>query len=705
MDLLGQSALILAVTAFTLTVNVLSKNLRNKLSLAFAALCSVIWGWSFFFFLEKVFGNDFFYRVHSSFHLLLAPVGLVFLMIFTRIHTGYSKVVLRVSWLCALILVPFVWTDFFETVFFKTVVFLSPLFLAAECAHLMYRDRLIEKGEISLNSKLSTVGYQRRSWIFVGAFLVILTCTMDHIPVYGDVIPSVGNLALCFYLFLVSEAITQQRLFNVTGLINRLLVLAFLSLSLTVVYTVLVAWVQNSPGLFLLNTFLASFIILMLIDPIKKLISVGVTQLFYRQQLKLEQKAADYQLQLTGILEPVSLAGLTLEFLESTLKVESASIFVLRSDGTKFRRIRGIRDENLDMREILAVHPVIEYFLRMKRKGETPVLLDKYIENEIDRTVSQLQKQNYEMILLGLKGLNANIAIPFITEQAVLGFVAVKSFAPPEPWGTNWGLLTVVYPYFLQAARVMKNMDIYVRLREKDRLAALGVMAAGLAHEIRNPLGSIKGAAQLLSGSPEAAANPFTKVIVEEVNRLNKVVTQFLDYSRSAPVEMVPYDVSVIVERTIDLVHSSENASDVNFIVDIQHLKSLSKIKCNPEQIKQVLLNFIQNAIHSIHSRIEQEGIQGVASESGRIEIGARIEENLLGKKEYVLFIEDNGKGIPKENLEKVFIPFFTTSPSGTGLGLSICARILEVHGGRVEVISEEGLFARFVLHFPLEDR
>lgn len=702
MDLLGQSALILAVTSFSLAVTVLTRNFRNRLGQAFAALCTVVWGWAFFFFLEKIFATGTFYLLHLTCNLLLAPVALYFVRTFTRVENATSQVILNAALFYSIPLIPLQWTQWADRPVVRLLTFFAPIFMGMECAHLMYLDFKIQRGGTGGRKPqiLSTVGLTRRSWIYLGAIFVLCSCFMDHTTLLGDVVPSLGNVFFCLYLFLISEAVTQQRLLNVGALLNRILVLVFLSLCLTVIYTLLVAWIQNSAGLFILNTFLASFIILMLIEPIKKLTSVGVMQLFYSQYLKLEERVYEGQKQLTGMLDTVGLAQLSLNFLEATLKFESATVFVLRPDGAKYRRLRGLRDDRLETREILATHPVVEFFSRMKRRGETPVILDTYLENEIDRTTSLLLRQNFEMILQSLKSLNSNILIPFFAEGTVLGFVAVNSPTPPEPWGNNWGILSVVYPFFQQSARILKNMDIYVRLREKDRLAALGEMSAGLAHEIRNPLGAIKGAAQLLekSRSFSSVEEPFVKVIVEEVNRLNKVVTQFLDYSRPLTSEFVEYEVNALIEKTLDLMRI-EGHRGIVFRNQTPEggYSALPKIRCNPEQLKQVLVNLLHNAANAIKSKAQTfPSLQGV------VQIGAYAEVNSRGQRELVVYVEDNGSGIPKENLDKIFIPFFTTSPAGTGLGLPICSRIIEAHGGRIDINSEEGSFTRFSIYFPI---
>jgi signal transduction histidine kinase len=300
-----------------------------------------------------------------------------------------------------------------------------------------------------------------------------------------------------------------------------------------------------------------------------------------------------------------------------------------------------------------------------------------------------------------MQGLAANIAIPLIDSGTTLGFVAVRASTPPEPWGNSWGVLSVIYPFFPQAARMLRNMDVYVRLREKDRLAALGEMAAGLAHEIRNPLGAIKGAAQYLQPQSEGGQGEFLRIIVEEVNRLNKVVTQFLDYSRPLGADFVEADMGVILERTHALFGKGTGASsgvEIELMQPPGGFTALPRVRCAPEQIKQVLLNLVQNSLRSLSA--------APPAERGRIRVGVDEERRLRdGARELVLFVEDNGKGIPRENLEKIFIPFFTTLPGGTGLGLPICSRIVEAHGGAIDVVSEEGKLTRFSVRLPVSQR
>ncbi|HRK02018.1 MAG TPA: ATP-binding protein, partial [Oligoflexia bacterium] len=305
---------------------------------------------------------------------------------------------------------------------------------------------------------------------------------------------------------------------------------------------------------------------------------------------------------------------------------------------------------------------------------------------EIEQGLSHNQREHHQSVLLSLRALGANLAIPFFDEDRVLGFVVAQvEMANQED---DWSLLSVVYGYFAAAARILKNMDVYVRIREKERLAALGQMSAGLAHEIRNPLGAIKGAAQVLEGEKTVQESPFLKVIVEEVNRLNKVVTQFLDYSKPVQSDYTVVDIDSVLQKTAALFQSLRHEG-IRIEVHTSGVPGSARVRCSPEQIKQVLVNLIQNSIQSLERSRPAEG--------GVVRVGVNCDTKAI-EPHVNVFVEDNGQGIAREDLDKIFIPFFTKKQKGTGLGLSICSKIAEAHGGRLDVVSDENKNTRFTL-------
>ena len=524
---------------------------------------------------------------------------------------------------------------------------------------------------------------------------------MDHAPWLGNVLPSLGNLLLGIYIFFISQAISQQRLLNFGALLSRVLVLIAVALTLTGVYSLLVAWIQNSPGLFFLNSFIASFLILTLLDPLRALVRYFTQRLLTQKHLRLEQTLREAQRKLAGVVDPVSLFQDILLTAEQTIQPQWAGLFMLRGDGTKYRRVRtaGTEPSSADgkaplLKEILANHPLLLYCEELHRKGSLPVLLDQVLENEIDRSASRVQREYLSGLIQGLKALGCNLLIPLYDSGQMMGFVAMLAPYPPEPWGNNWGLLPIVYPYFEQSAQTMRSMEVYVRAREKERLATLGEMAAGLAHEIRNPLGAIKGAAQFLDPGIDRPESNFLRIIIEEVDRLNNVVTQFLDYSKPPSVAMRRVDVSSLAARTTETMRAalaSKCAPALLFTCSAAPGHPI-EVQGAPEQLQQVLINLIQNAVKAVADK----------KHSADQVIRVSVDREGQGKSaEAIISVEDNGVGIKKEHLEKLFIPFFTTSPSGTGLGLSISQKIIEAHRGRIEVTTEEGRFTRFSVILP----
>ncbi len=213
------------------------------------------------------------------------------------------------------------------------------------------------------------------------------------------------------------------------------------------------------------------------------------------------------------------------------------------------------------------------------------------------------------------------------------------------------------------------------RVRQKDRLAALGEMAATVAHEIRNPLGGLKGYAALLARDVDAE-DPRSRLvskILEGANQLEQVVSGLLEYTRPVQLRLEPVDCAETVDAVIRYL------GDVPANVRVSNGVGKScHVLADGLKLRQVLLNILQNAIHSI----EGEGDVSVtcAQDGGSL----------------VLTVSDTGRGIAPELLEKVFSPFYTTRERGTGLGLAVAAKIVEAHGGKLWAESVEGEGARF---------
>lgn len=237
-------------------------------------------------------------------------------------------------------------------------------------------------------------------------------------------------------------------------------------------------------------------------------------------------------------------------------------------------------------------------------------------------------------------------------------------------------------------------LELVTDLREKrlleaqvlraNRLAALGELAAGVAHEIRNPLTAIKGYAQVLEEELPAQDDrrEYTEVIVKEVNRLNRIVSGLLAFARPAQSRFERIKLQDVLEDTFMLV---DNEVFQRRILLNQDYGPDIWLEADYEQIQQIILNLLLNATQAIAG-------------GGRISIRTR-EEHGLAK----ISIADTGSGIPQENQDKLFDPFFTTKEKGTGLGLAIVHQLVELHRGKISVQSTVGMGTEFTVKLPLK--
>ncbi|MDZ4165659.1 MAG: ATP-binding protein [Smithellaceae bacterium] len=207
---------------------------------------------------------------------------------------------------------------------------------------------------------------------------------------------------------------------------------------------------------------------------------------------------------------------------------------------------------------------------------------------------------------------------------------------------------------------------------ERERALLLEKMAPVLAHEIRNPLGSIKGAAQYLKAEAVPEQQRLLQVIIEETDRLNRVVSQFINYAKPYHTTPVEHDIVPILHKAIALIEAHSNIEGITIQKDIH--EGLPLVKVDAEQILQVILNIALNGI---------EAMPGGGVLSFRTSLVKNNQHEMIG-----LSIRDTGEGISAEDIKNIFNPFFTTKKRGTGLGLSICQQIIRKHGGKIRVKS-----------------
>lgn len=223
------------------------------------------------------------------------------------------------------------------------------------------------------------------------------------------------------------------------------------------------------------------------------------------------------------------------------------------------------------------------------------------------------------------------------------------------------------------------------QIRKADRLAAIGQLAAGVAHEVRNPLSSIKGYATYFGSLfPENSDNrKAAEVMTHEVERLNRVISELLEMARPADIKMRETDVNILIESSLRLVSQDAESASVSIETDVD--PDMPRIIADPDRLAQTLINLYINAIQAM-------------PEGGRLGVSSGLSEKGLK-----ITVRDSGGGLPGDDFSRIFDPYYTTKPSGTGLGLSIVQKIVEAHGGTIEVEYSGNQGTSFVIIIPVE--
>ncbi|MDR3565489.1 MAG: ATP-binding protein [Negativicutes bacterium] len=232
------------------------------------------------------------------------------------------------------------------------------------------------------------------------------------------------------------------------------------------------------------------------------------------------------------------------------------------------------------------------------------------------------------------------------------------------------------------AQEVSKIVNLQEEMRKMDRFNLIGEMAAGVAHEIRNPLTVVKGYLQFLQNKVPEQLREWFQIALNELGRVENLITTFLSLAGNTISEKRIANLNVILQDLIPLVSAEALKRDI--LINPNLGAGLPDLLLDEKEIRQVILNLTRNAFDAMDKR-------------GVLSIYTKTENN-----EIVLGVSDNGRGIPANQLEKIFDPFFTTKEDGTGLGLSICANIIKKHKGDIRVDSRENEGTSFIIRLPL---
>ncbi len=358
--------------------------------------------------------------------------------------------------------------------------------------------------------------------------------------------------------------------------------------------------------------------------------------------------------------------------------------FYARREGGVYLRLPADRAEphGEGATRILAPDPFVNFL----RYAAEPLLRSSLATDPDDEGLRPVRDRMDE--------LGVDAAIPFTIERDLVGFANLARAPEGPALGRDLVRILCValtpVALFLHGERLRRKLgNTQLHQRRADRLAALGTLTAGLAHEIRNPLVSIKTYFQLL---PERYNDVefrerFQKVAANEVERLSQLVEELLMFSRPSNPALRRANVRDLIEEILTLTDWTAAEKQTRVVRDFSDDADVD-ILCDPEQIKQVLLNLAANAYEAVGPR-------------GHITFRVRTDPDEAPTGFVCIEIQDDGVGMAAETLDKLFTPFHTTKSTGTGLGLAISRQIVEEHLGRISVESREGEGTTFLIFLP----
>ncbi|MBN9660511.1 MAG: sensor histidine kinase [Acidobacteria bacterium] len=271
-------------------------------------------------------------------------------------------------------------------------------------------------------------------------------------------------------------------------------------------------------------------------------------------------------------------------------------------------------------------------------------------------------------------GSEATEVVDLVLVGLIAGLLADRERKQKESLQQTTSQLNAVYQ------ELQRNFE---RMKRSERLYAIGQLSAGLAHEIRNPLASIGGAASILKkNASEERRHEFLDIIEKESERLNRLLTSFIDFARPRAPQYQSVDIGALVRSVIDLASHAIGRKPVR--IHTEFCAELPPVTCDPEQMKQVMLNLTINAIQAMPT-------------GGDIVVSTHKDSTRI-----TIEVKDNGAGIRTEHLDSIFDPFFTTKDTGSGLGLSVAHQIVTQHGGVLTAKNNPHNGATFSVSLPL---
>jgi signal transduction histidine kinase len=524
-------------------------------------------------------------------------------------------------------------------------------------------------------------------YVLMAAIIGFLGAMTTFLPVFNIEVFPFGFYFVSAYVIIISYAIARHRLMDIHIVLKKGTTYALLILLLfapSFLLALLFQKIVYGDIHYLLLGFLSLLLLFVTVvfNRIKPHTERAVEQFLFKHRYDYRDTLAKFSKAMVTILDLQSLSKSIFETITQTMGVEKASLFLWNEEKGGYSLFES---KNIKMASPTSQLP---------KNNPLPHYLQKIgeiiVREELTKgaNIPELNEVVKEMSLL-----ESEVSIPFISRGQLVGMINLGYKFHKDIYSHED--IELLNTLANQTAIAIENARLYEDLkrsksyiRRADRLASLGTLTAGLAHEIRNPLVAIKTLTQLLPDrlDDEEFRNQFLKIASGEVDRISSLVNELLDFARPSDPKLEMEDINTILDGMILLVSTETKKKQVNIFKN--YASDLPPIQIDREQIKQVFLNILLNAIQA-------------TSEKGKITVKTRSFLKPGGEPFVQIEFTDTGCGIPEEYLEDIFNPFFTTKSTGSGLGLSISHQIVQDHKGYIDVKSQLGKGSSFFVNLP----
>ncbi len=472
-------------------------------------------------------------------------------------------------------------------------------------------------------------------------------------------------------------ALIKYRLLDIHVLIRGGILYSSLSGFVLVVYVLLIKNIGEmiSTAYTPKSLFVESMLILVLVyilRPFQRKAEDWIDRFFYAESYRYRRKFMEFSRALIELINLEDVLKTTGRFISETLHVEGIAILLIDEEGEEY-----VPQYEENVRVSLKIRLNSKLVGHLRESGEGAGLEDLRIEKGFEEEAEH-------MLSLGFSA-----AIPIMLKEKLIGLVVLGRKASQKDYTNEeiemMGAFSNQASLAISRALIYRDMSLKDRqIMQSEKMASLGELAAGIAHEIRNPLAIIAGSAETLKKREERETREeMIGYIVEESERINAMITNFLNFAKPKEPKLASCDIVEVIQKTIQLVLPQARAQNVELVGEFPP-KPLY-IEVDPELIQHAIMNIELNALEAM----EQGGvlrINVIPNQAGRV----------------VIKFSDTGKGISPKISGKIFDPFFTTKEGGTGLGLSIAHTIVESHEGTLTNTSNEGRGATFTMSLPI---